>query len=143
MPHLARALDTFGRFLALASIDGGLIFWFPASFMLLLLAASFASVPPPARRHLRVLAALPACWIFIGLWGGYFRFDWHYPFTRYPAWVFWPIEYGLWFFALLGLALIWRLPAGRVFGCLFAAFNFYFMWWMTIFAGLAVSGLWL
>ncbi|HVJ55171.1 MAG TPA: hypothetical protein VM689_22110 [Aliidongia sp.] len=143
MPAIDRALRNFGAFLASCSIDGGLLFWMPCSFMLVLLIGSFLRVPPAARRQFWVLSILPAFWIFIGLWGGYFRFDWWHPLMRPPGWVGWPIEYGLWIFALAALALIVHLKAARAFALLFAAFNFYFMWWMTLFAGMAVTGIWL
>ena len=91
-----------------------------------------------------LLAILPALWIFIGLWGGYFWLDWqHKPAVLNPNWVLYPINFGLWIYIACAAGLIAYLSGARLFATLFALLNLYFMVAMTFLASMAVTGTWL
>jgi hypothetical protein len=144
---LDRMLWGFIWFLNQCTIVGGIgaiWFWFPTISVMALLVIAFRRSPPGVRSRFWWLAALPAAWTFVGLWGGYFWLvtDKH-PISRNPAWVSWPVESGLWVFVALAAILIFYLKNGRTFAVLFTALNLYFMLAMSFLAAMAVSGDWL
>ncbi len=144
---LDRTLWGFVWFLHQCMIVGGIgaiWFWVPAISLIVLLVIAIRRSPAETRKRFWWLAALPAMWIFIGLWGSYFWLDLgKHPVTRNPAWVDWPIEFGLWVFLALAATLVFYLKNGRTFTVLFTALNLYFVLGMTLLATMAVSGKWL
>jgi hypothetical protein len=90
------------------------------------------------------LAILPAGWIFVGLWGGYYSVDvTSGVYSPNPSWVLWPISYGWAVYLALAVLLIAFMPQGRFIAALFAALNLYLMLAMSFLAGMAVTGQWL
>jgi hypothetical protein len=144
---LNRTLWGFVWFLHQCIIVGGIgaiWFWVPAISLIVLLVIAIKRSPAEARKRFWWLAALPGMWIFIGLWGSYFWLDLgKHPVTRNPAWVSWPIDFGLWAFIAIAAALVFYLKNGRTFAVLFTALNLYFVLGMSFLAAMAVSGDWL
>lgn len=147
MLHLLGALRAFLWFFWQCSIVGGIgaiWFWIPFVCVVALLVLNFRRTPSATRRRFWLLLLLPAIWMFVGVWGGYFWLDWQRkPFIRNPAWVNWPVDCGFWLFLLIAMILIGYLRNGRTFATLFALVNLYFMLGMSLLAGMALSGTWL
>lgn len=78
MIAVQHTLNAFVWFLYQCSIVGGLgagFFWIPALLLLLFMVRSFRKSPVPVRKRFWWLCVLPAFWIFVGLWGGFFWVD--------------------------------------------------------------------
>jgi hypothetical protein len=120
---------------------GAIYFWVPTIIILGFLSACFRRSPAAGKRRFWWLAILPACWILVGLWGGYY---WREPYSSpNPPWVLWPVNFGLWVYLALAAALIVYMRRGRTFAVLFAAFNLYLKLGITLLAGMAVTNNWL
>lgn len=141
------AFRAFVWFFYQCSIVGGLgagLFWIPTIGILAFMVMSFRKSPSAVRKRFWWLSVLPALWIFVGLWGGFFWVDVN-P-SRYhpnPWWVVWPVQYGLLVFMAVAAILIIYIRQGRTFVALFVAINLYLMLGMTFMAGMAVTGDWL
>lgn len=96
-----------------------------------------------ARRRLPLLLILPACWLFLGLWGAWFYSDWLTAEVKHPEWVSWPIEYMLGVFAFIWIVLLIYLRGARIVALIFGMWNLYFMLVMTLLTGMSVSGNWI
>ncbi len=147
MDQLLNAGSAFVWFLYQSSIVGGIgAVWFWIPFLLLVagLVLAFRRGDEKARSRFWILAALPALWIFVGLWGGYFWIDWTAkPFAPYPDWVHIPVAWGSWIFLLVGIAAVAYLRGGRSFAAIFFIINLYFMAAMTFLSAMAITGTWL
>ncbi len=146
MLHVLNALGAFRWFLWQCSIVGGVgagWFWIPFASALAWLVVSYRQTPTATRRRFWWLAMLPAMWAFVGIWGGYFWVDWQQGGPRNPAWVMWPVNYGLWTFLFVSTILVFALRNGRAFAASFALTNLYFMLFMSFLASMAVTGDWL
>jgi hypothetical protein len=121
-----------------------LLFWAPIIVILGFLIASFRRSPNLVRSRFWWLAILPACWIFVGLWGGYYSVDvTSGVYSPNPSWVLWPISNGWAVYLALAVLLVAFMPQGRFFAALFAALNLYLMLAISFLAGMAVTGQWL
>jgi hypothetical protein len=147
MDQLLNAGRAFAWFLYQSSAVGGLgtaLFWIPFLLSIASLAFAFHHSDYETRPKFWFLLALPAMWIFIGLWGGYFWIDWaKKPFVPNPAWVLLPVRWGIWVFLLLGIAAVAYLQGGRWFAAIFFVINLYFMLSMLLLSGMAITGDWL
>ena len=147
MVDAQHAVRAFIWFLWQCSVVGGLgapLFWIPAISLAAGMVISFRRSPVTVRGRFWLLALLPISWIAVGLWGGYFWVDTS-P-NRYhpnPPWVSWPVYYGLWIFLAMSVLLVLFMRHGRTFATLVAVGNLYFMFGMTLMAGMAISGIWL
>ena len=144
---MAKALAPFVWFLWQSSVVGGygaVWFWPPFVALSVALVWTFVRAEPIEHWKLALLALLPMVWIFVGIWGGYFWLHWERPpVVPNPAWVLYPVKFGIWVYLALAIGLVAYLRGARWFAALFALLNLYFMLTMTFLAGMAVTGDWL
>jgi hypothetical protein len=136
---MLNALAAFAGLFLQSVFVFGLFFWIPCAAILAGLVWTFVRAEPIPHWKLSLLALLPAIWIFVGLWGGYF---WRHSEPN-PEWVLYPLRVGIWVFSALAIGLIVCLREARWFVLLFILLNFYFMLAMTMLASMAVTGDWL
>lgn len=147
MEAVFKSLGILFAFVLQAVFLGGLgIVFFVVPFLLLLLGmvVSLRRAPKGSwRRLLPVIVALPAIWIFVGLWAGMFWYDWAHPGPRNPAWVVFPVIIAPWLSILIAGFFLIRIAGVRLFTACYAVVNLYFTLAICLLAGMAISGSWL
>ncbi len=113
------------------------------TLIFVLLAAWKMPAAEESRRRLPCLMILPALWIFLGVWGAYFAYQWGVDQPKNPDWVSWPIAITIFVFAIAWVFLLIFLKGARVVTLLFGIWNLYFMLVMTLLAAMSISGNWM
>ena len=131
-----------------AIIVGGLgaeKFLIPFAISVVLLIISFLRIDRAAKRPLLLMVlCLPAIWLAIGFWGGFFWLDMRDgPIVRNPDWVEYPLVAAPFLFLLAVAVFTWRLRGARVFTLIYSFVNLYFVVAMSFLSGMAVTGSWL
>jgi hypothetical protein len=120
------------------------IVWIALALLVVAIGVTLARSGPIERWKYWLLGLLPAMWILVGLWGGYFWLHWERrPLIHNPDWVKWPLLPAVAVFVVIGGALIVYLKGIRIPVTLFFLLNLYFMLMMTFLASMAVTGTWL
>jgi hypothetical protein len=86
------------------------------------------------------LLVLPAIWILVGLWAGWW---WRSGGPEPPEWVYLPVNAALIVEVVLAILLVWWLRGIRPVVATVALLNVYVTLSMTFLAGMAISGVWL
>jgi hypothetical protein len=120
---------------------GGFV-WIALSLVAAGIIATVRRARPPLRAPRLLLAAQPAIWVAIGVWGAAVSLAMYRdPGRANPLWVFYPIDIGFLAFVVLGLATIAWLRGGRLFAALFFVVNLGLALMVSVFADMAVSGM--
>jgi hypothetical protein len=146
MDHVTAAIRNFSWFLIQTAEVGGLGFTYfliPLAILATIMVATFPRRAQTGGRGIAALGWVPAIWIFVGLWGGWFWYDWQNHATRNPSWVSYPVDGALPVLLILNFHLIRRLNGARVFVAAFMLVNIYFTLSMSFLAGMAITGEWL
>lgn len=148
MEPIIRAFGALVWFVYQAVIVGGLgaaYFIVPFAILAAVLAVTFSRMDPTARARLGgLLLSLPASWVFVGLWGGFFWVDLGArPVIRNPAWVEYPLDAIPLLFVVIVGVFTWRLRGARLFTLTYSLINMYFLLAIVFLSGMAVTGTWL
>jgi hypothetical protein len=146
MSHAVATLNRFLWFLLQTIAVGGIGFLYFAVGIAIVAIIMWATCPDqkaPDRGSFWELLWLPAIWIFVGLWGAWFWYEWEFGKPPNPGWVFYAHKAAPFVMILVAAYLIWRLRGARLFVATFAVANFYFLLVMWFLAGMAISGDWL
>jgi hypothetical protein len=146
MSHLVSAVNKFFWFVFQAIIVGGIGFQFFAIGIVTATILMWLTLPDqraPDRGRFLYLAALPAVWIFMGLWGSWFWRAWETGAPPNPQWTIWLILAGPIVALALSIWLIWWLRGARLFVLVFSVVNLYFVFAMYLLAAMAITGDWL
>lgn len=135
---MIHALWRFYSDLCLITIKLGLWFWVPYAVLCGALVWTYPDKESTVHSKLTLLAALPLVWIFVGLWGAYFSFDYEEG-PHNPHWVAYPIYLGTAAYLGCAVGLIAYLRGARRFASSFAFLNLYFMLYMYSAASKAVT----
>ena len=140
-----RIINRFLWFLDQAFSFGGVgVIWIIAfTIILFLLAVWKFPKSSEARKRLPLLFILPLIWIFPGLWGAYFWYDWHSDAPPNPGWVQWPLYGSLIVYGVTFIVLLMKMNGARIVTALFGVWNLYFLTAMNLLATMAVTGLWI
>lgn len=97
------------------------------------------------RKLLSPIVCLPPIWIFVGLWGGAFRWDvqQHVSPRPDPGWLLLPVNLALPLTLLLGGYFVWRLKDARRFALINLLINAYLVFFIGLMATMAITGIWM
>ena len=148
MGALRSVVGAFVWFLKESVIVGGSgarYFVVPFAILVVGLVVTFPYRDVDARRRLPAfLVALPAIWVFAGLWGGFFWNDWqHKPYVPNPGWTQIPIIVAPWLSLIVCGVFTRRAKGARWFATAYALINLYFTLFMSFMSIMAVTGTWL
>lgn len=142
--HLARVLGGVVWFLGQALTLGGVgaipvaVF---AGLIALVLFKLYKTTPQAARRRFPALLPLPLLWVGIAVWGNYFWLI--SPQERNAPWVGQAVSVMLLSFVGYACTMIWWIKGGRAFVVVFILPNLFLALFMSLMAGMAISGTWL
>jgi hypothetical protein len=144
MEQMAHAV---ARLLWFASLTVG-VFWFiPFGVLLIVVIAAawfaYRRGDYVERGNAWLVLSLPAIWILIGLWGGWWWREWERKAPPNPEWVQFPVIAALFLEIALAILLVWWLRGVRPLVAAYSLLNVYFTLWIAFLAGMAISGTWL
>jgi len=89
------------------------------------------------------LALLPSFWVFAGVWGSVFHSTFRQDHTRWPDFISYPLLLVLIGFILYSAFLVYKNKGHRLLTILFVLINAWFVFMVTLAAGMSISGDWL